>query len=107
MAQFIAHRVAPGIPVWDILCNGDRIGSMTNLPVEKAFCLTVTYKDERLDYRALSAAHVLVALRCAIDAIDARPDYEEDYIPDEDGEIARMRWEEDRAEALYRDEDPF
>lgn len=95
-----ARRVARNVPIWNILVHETDIGSMTNLPMERAWCLTARYCGNTLNYRASSREAVMLALRCAVDAIDAQVQQDmDDYVEDEDGEIARMRHEENLAEA--------
>ena len=103
MTELTARRVAPGIPAWDIYADGAKLTSLlSNLPMEKAWCLTVRYRGAELDFRASTREAVLLALRCAVDALDVKAlervqEQEEDFIPDEDGEIARMRHDELKA----------
>jgi hypothetical protein len=99
----IARRVGRDIPIWDVLAHGAVIGSLTNLPLERAWCLTARYLGSRVNFRASTREAILLALRCAVDAIDhdvAQADLD-DGPEDEDGEIARMRWEENRAEEAF------
>jgi hypothetical protein len=119
MAQTIltARRVAQSVPIWNILASGAlrrtcNVGTLTNLPRERAWCLTANYCGRLLDYRAATREAVLLALRCAVDAIDhhAEQDEPDEYIEDEDGEIAAMRAAENRADAwasLHAHEEPI
>jgi hypothetical protein len=108
-----ARRVAPGVPAWDVVAGGvGRIGTMTNLPLERAWCLTAGYCGRHLDYRAASREAVLLALRCAVDAIDHAMDQDEadGWVEDEDGDLAAQRAAERRAEdyAMRREhEEPW
>jgi hypothetical protein len=108
-----ARRVAPGVPAWDVVAGGvGRIGTMTNLPLERAWCLTAGYCGRHLDYRAASREAVLLALRCAVDAIDHEMTipYDEEGLEDEDGDLAARRHAENRADAwatLHQHEEPW
>jgi len=108
-----ARRVAPGVPAWDVVAGGvGRIGTMTNLPLERAWCLTAGYCGRHLDYRAASREAVLLALRCAVDAIDHELTlpYDEEGLEDEDGDLAAQRAAENRADAwatLHQHEEPW
>jgi hypothetical protein len=110
--NLIARRVAPGVPVWNLIARETEIGILSNLPREKAACITARYQGQRLDFRASSTKAVLAALRCAIDALDyiAAEEAAHEDIEDEDGEIARIRHEENLNDAWaqrHAHEDPW
>jgi hypothetical protein len=113
-ATTLIARRASGrdVPIWNVFACGSSIGSLTNLPRERAWCLTARYCGRLLDFRAASREAVLLALRCAVDAIDHAMDQDEadGWVEDEDGDLAAQRAAERRAEdyAMRREhEEPW
>ena len=100
MTNLLARRVAPGVPVWTLYADRKDVGTMSNLPMERAWCITADYRGQLLQFRATTREAIMLALRCAVDALDHEEAILEndEYIEDEDGEFAAMRAAEHRAE---------
>ena len=100
--SFLAKRVQAFVPIWNLTVDGVFIGSMTDFAAEGPTA-TVTLGAEKI---TVCGGNLRVCLACAKEAYLLlqyhASGYEEEYIEDEDGEIARMRWEECR----YCDENP-
>jgi len=103
--NFTIRQVAEFVPIWDLLENGNDIGLLTNFPGE-GIVFTVKHDDATVtDYSAatlheaiLKAKEAFAQLVAGTHESQAYADYDEDFIPDEDGTIARMRFEENQAE---------
>ena len=100
-------QVAPLVPIWDLLNDfGMDVGLVTNFPGE-GLVFTVKHGDAKTtDYTCANMHEVILKaseahLRLIIES--DMPD--EEHIEDEDGEIARMRYEENRAAEYAMRED--
>ena len=94
--KLIARQVANGVPVYDLLWDGADVGCLTAFPGEGPMATVRGYNGKATVAGATLHA-CLMAAQEAFDGLQAQQ-WEEDFIPDEDGTIARMKWEEDRAE---------
>tara|TARA_R110000822_G_scaffold7577_2_gene31090 strand:- start:115 stop:450 length:336 start_codon:yes stop_codon:yes gene_type:complete len=93
--SYIAKRSAPGVPTWDLEFDGATIGFMTSFPGEGPMATVRLYHGQ--DGTTVSAATLHKCLWLARAAYeDLRYDEEanEEYIEDEDGNLARMKYEE-------------
>jgi hypothetical protein len=99
-----AKQVAEFVPIWDLLADGVDVGLLTNFPGE-GIVFTVKHDGAKVTHYAAATLHEAIDLATRTHAelvagTHFPPD--EDFIEDEDNEIARMKWEEDRAEAAYQ-----
>lgn len=101
--SFLAKRVRAFVPVWDLTVDGAFIGTMTCFPGEGPMA-TVRLGNSKMTVGGDDIRSCLFYAKEAYLLLDhhAKGYDQEDYIEDEDGEIARMRWEECR----YCDENP-
>jgi len=118
MTKFIAKRVAPGVDIWDLLADGKDIGCLTRFPGEgpmatvKGDGLETTIWNSATIHECLVRAKaayldlidpaVQAEMEAACDAAELRND--EDYVEDEDGDIAFQRMMERRYERFDHDE---
>lgn len=97
-----AKQTNAGIPIFAITAEGEDVGTITNMPGE-GVAFTVRVLDvTTTSYEATTIHGALEMARRAYLAIlegahDVQQEQEE-YIEDEDGEMAYMRMMEDRAE---------
>ncbi|UVD36653.1 hypothetical protein RCXUPER_235 [Rhodobacter phage RcXuper] len=103
--KFYAEQVKEFVPVWNLIAYGEDVGLITNFPGE-GWVYTVKHGEAKTTCYACVRLHEAVE-RAKADYAEliAQADQEwpdEEPIDDEDGEIARMRWEENRAEAAFQ-----
>ena len=101
--SFLAKRVKAFVPIWDLNADGVFIGTMTNFSGEGPTA-TVRLGKSQMTVGGDDIRSCLFYAKEAYLLLDHHANgYDlEEYIEDEDGEIARMRWEETR----YCDEHP-
>lgn len=98
--KFYAEQVKEFVPVWNLIADGVDVGLVTNFPGE-GWVYTVKHGDAKTtDYSCARLHEVLVKAQEDYALLIADADAE-GHIDDEDGEIARMRWEENRAEEAF------
>lgn len=101
--KLIARQVADGVPVYDLLWDGADVGTLTAFPGEGPMATVRGYGGK--ETVAAATLHAcLTAAQEAFDGLQARQ-WGEEHIHDEDGSIARMKWDEDQAER-FAEHDP-
>ena len=100
------RQVAPLVPIWDLLNEfGVDVGLVTNFPGEGLVFTVKHGNDKTTDYTCANMHEVILKATAARDDLAAYADMPEEHIEDEDGEIARMRYEENRAAEYAMRED--
>lgn len=96
--MFIAKQVQKNVPIYDLLKDGVDIGCLTIFEGEGPIA-TVRYEDAHTTVLNNSTIHatLLAAKEAYFDLVDAA----HEHIEDEDGELARMKYEEQKAEEAY------
>ena len=99
--EFAAKQVAAFTPIWDLLADGVDVGLLTNFPGE-GVVFTVKHGDAKTtDYSCANMHEAIAKAKETYAELVADTERDaEGYIDDEDGEIARMRWEEAQADAF-------
>ena len=106
MTNFVAKQIQKGVPIWDLLADGADIGSLTSFPGEGPMA-TVKFHGRKATYSAGSIHAVLGAAKEGyFDLIEEVCN--DEFIEDEDGEMARWRHEENLADdwASREDDEP-
>lgn len=98
-----AEQVQRNVPIFNILAEGEDVGTITNFPGEGVVYTLRVLDVQTTNYTCKTIHGALEHAREAYLQIlagkhDAQQYVEEDYIEDEDGELARMRHAEDEAE---------
>jgi hypothetical protein len=100
--KFYPQQVADFVPVWNLIADGVDVGLATNFPGE-GWVYTVKHGDSKTtDYSCARLHEVLIKAQEDYARLIGAAEQEmpDEFIEDEDGEIARQRWEEDRADAF-------
>ncbi|AWY09124.1 hypothetical protein vBRpoSV10_2 [Ruegeria phage vB_RpoS-V10] len=109
--NFTIRQVAEFVPIWDLLANGNDIGLLTNFPGE-GIVFTVKHDDATVtDYSAATLHEAILKAKETFAQLvagthESQAYIDEDFIEDEEGEIARMRWEENQAER-FTEQHPY
>lgn len=95
MTNFVAKQVQKRVPIYDLFADGADIGSLTIFPGEGPMA-TVKFDGASATFSATTIHEVLVAAKEGY--FDLIRYADDDHIEDEDGEMARMRYEENKAD---------
>jgi hypothetical protein len=107
MTALIAKQVAAGVPIFDLIAKGKDVGLLTNFPGE-GIVFTVRHDGDKVtDYSAATMHEAIEKATETFAALVAGTHFppEEDYIEDEDGDIAFARMLERRAGDGRHEED--
>lgn len=113
MALF-AKQTTPNVPVFDITAEGESVGTITNLPNEgvawtiNVLDVVTTSYDATTIHGALAAARAAyLEIMAGTHWVQTMDEQDEDFIEDEDGEMAYMIMMERRAESHWdADQEP-
>jgi hypothetical protein len=98
--MFIAKQVQKDIPIYDLLKDGNEIGTLTIFPGEGPMA-TVHHQGDQATVSGSTIHQCLMNAKEEYLAIVNGERQIEEHIEDEDGELARMRHEENIAEQHY------
>lgn len=101
----IAKQVQDGVPIYDLLDAGLEVGSMTSFPGEGPTATVRTCNGPQT-VSAITLHECLVAANGIFRDAKEFEQQVDEYIEDEDGELARMRYEENKAQE-WADQDPY
>jgi|TARA_R110002167_G_scaffold11824_1_gene51117 hypothetical protein len=106
MTHFTAKRTNPNVPAWDLFEVSPNpsaplylVGYMTHFPGEGPVAtVRLVRGDEGVTVKAPTLHKTLWLARAAYEDLKYDREQNEEFIEDEDGELARMRYEENKSD---------
>ncbi len=100
MKNFVAKRSAPNTPTWDLYYDDTLAGFMSSFPGEGPMATVRLYQGsvDATSVEATTLHKCLWLARAAYEDLRYENEAQEEYIEDEDGELAAMRHAENEAE---------